>query len=68
VSEYLAIAQVVERYPIGRSKLYELMAAGHVSSFKLGRRRVVVASSIDGYLAGLANDVGSASSDPERGQ
>lgn len=52
--QYVTVAEAVDLYPIGRSKLYELMAAGHVEAFHLGRRRVVVAASIDRYLGELA--------------
>lgn len=53
-SEYLTVSQVVDRYPLGRSKLYELVGAGEVQSFNLGRRRVIVRGSLDAYLARLA--------------
>lgn len=55
MSDYITVNQAIENYPIGRSKLYELISSGDIKSFSLGRRRVVVASSIDAYLAALAD-------------
>ena len=31
---------------LGRSKIYELMAAGHIESLKIGRRRLVPSAAV----------------------
>jgi excisionase family DNA binding protein len=33
--------QVLQEWPIGRTKLYELLASGELPSFKVGRARFV---------------------------
>ena len=38
---------------IGRTLLYQLMDAGELETVKIGRRRLVVASSIDAYIEKL---------------
>lgn len=51
---YLTVRQTIEAYPVlGRTRLYELIAAGEIESFTLGRRRVIVAPSVDAYLQRL---------------
>ncbi|PZS03247.1 MAG: DNA-binding protein [Pseudonocardiales bacterium] len=39
---------------IGRTKLYELYASGELDTVKIGRRRFVIADSIDRYIERLA--------------
>jgi excisionase family DNA binding protein len=41
---------------IGRTKLYELIAAGELQTVKIGRRRFVVAASVDEYVDRLARE------------
>lgn len=38
---------------IGKTKFYELLAAGELRSVRLGRRRLVVGGSIDEYIGRL---------------
>ena len=38
---------------IGRSKLYELMAAGELESIKCGKRRLIPADSLVAFIAKL---------------
>jgi excisionase family DNA binding protein len=39
---------------IGRTALYELIAAGKIKTVKIGRRRFVPSEAIDEFVAGLA--------------
>lgn len=40
---------------IGRTKFYEVLNAGLVPSFKIGTRRLILVSQIEGWLKGLEN-------------
>lgn len=42
----LPVPEAAKALGCGRSKLYELIAAGELESFSIGRRRVVVAASL----------------------
>jgi excisionase family DNA binding protein len=47
------VLEAADALSVGRSKVYELMNAGSLESVKIGKRRLVVAASIDGYVASL---------------
>jgi excisionase family DNA binding protein len=49
----LTITEACKRYGIGRSRLYELIATKQIAAKKLGARTLVLAESIEGYLAAL---------------
>jgi excisionase family DNA binding protein len=38
------------RLGVSRAKLYELITAGEIGSFKIGSRRIVPAAAIDQYM------------------
>lgn len=42
-----------ERISVGRTKFLELLAAGEIETVRIGRRRLVVAESLDAYVARL---------------
>jgi len=46
----LSIDQAAEALGIGRSRLYDELAAGRLRSVKLGRRRLVPSSAIEVYI------------------
>jgi excisionase family DNA binding protein len=50
----LAIQQATFELGIGRSALYELIAAGKLKTVKLGRRRLVPREAIEEFIAGLS--------------
>jgi excisionase family DNA binding protein len=50
----LSIAETCERLGVGRTTVYELLKAGELDSVKIGRRRLVPASSPAVYLERLA--------------
>ncbi len=54
----LTVDQAAAELGIGRSRLYEEIGAGRLRSVKVGRRRLVPASAITGYIKGLARGEG----------
>lgn len=48
------IAEACRLTGIGRSKLYELLSAGVISSAKVGKRRLVLVESLRRWLTDLA--------------
>jgi len=50
-STHLSIDEAAEALGVGRSRVYELLAAGQLSSVRLGRRRWVTRASVDALLA-----------------
>lgn len=51
--QYLSIREASEAYGLGRSKIYELLAAGSLSAVKSGTRTLLTAQSLDTYMASL---------------
>jgi len=49
----ISIPEAARRLSCGRSLLYELMGAGSVHSVKLGKRRLVLAASLEAFAASL---------------
>lgn len=47
------IREVLELLHCGRTKVFELLREGHLSSVRVGRRRLVVRSSVESLLAEL---------------
>ena len=58
--------QVAQMLGISRAKVYELLAAGSLPSFKIGRVRLVLVSDIETYLGQLRERSLSISSGPSR--
>ena len=54
----LSINEAAGALGIGRSRLYEEVAAGRLRSLKVGRRRLVPASAIAGYIEAVTNGGG----------
>ena len=50
----LTINQVAQLLGIGRTSTYELVMSGQIQSVKLGRRRLVPRSSVEGYVKGIS--------------
>lgn len=48
--ENLSIVEVVHRFGIGRTKLYQLIRTGEVEAFKLGRRTLVRTNSVQSFV------------------
>jgi len=49
----LGIPQAAEAIGCGRSYLYELIGEGRIETVKLGKRRLVVAESVQAFVASL---------------
>jgi excisionase family DNA binding protein len=47
------VERTAERLEIGRTKVYELIAAGELESITIGRARRVIPDSIDAYVKRL---------------
>jgi len=43
---------------IGRSKVFELLAAGELASVKIGRRRLIPRQALDQYIERLREEAG----------
>lgn len=46
----ISIKAAIERYGIGRTRLYELMDAGAIRAVKIGKRRLIVVESADAFF------------------
>lgn len=57
------VPDAAEVYSLSRSRIYELIAAGEIESFKIGRTRLIAASALDAYCDRLSQ---SANSDASR--
>lgn len=49
----LTVADACKRYGIGKTKLYELIGDKRVEAVKLGSRTLVIADTVERYLASL---------------
>lgn len=52
---WLRPGQIIERYGIGRTRLYTWLASGDLPSLKVGRTRHVRASDVEEFLERLAS-------------
>lgn len=52
------ISGALSRVPLGRSKFYEEIAAGHINTVKVGRRTYVTEAELRRYVDSLAGSVG----------
>ncbi len=48
-----SIPEVVEIASIGRSKIYENIASGHLRAVKLGKRTLILSEDLDAFLKSL---------------
>jgi excisionase family DNA binding protein len=55
----LTPSEAAERLSIGRTKLYELMAAGLIRSVRIDRSRRIPVTALDDYVQRLQRDQGS---------
>ena len=51
----LTVSAACRATGVGRTYLYELMRDGRIKSVKLGRRRLIVASSLRALIAGASS-------------
>lgn len=51
-----AVTEASDATGIGRSKLYELMAAGEIESVKVGKRRLIPADALEAFVAHLRQE------------
>ena len=49
----LTVSEAADRLSLGRSKVYELMAAGHLRSVTIGRSRRVPADALNDFVISL---------------
>lgn len=49
----LTIAETIDRYRIGRTRLYELIGSGEIQAIKLGRRTLVRTNSLRDFIDNL---------------
>ena len=49
----LSVEQTAIVLGLGRTRTYELVMSGRISSIKVGRRRLVVQSSLDAFVTNL---------------
>lgn len=53
----LTIAETVDHFRIGRTKLYSLIATGEIEAFKLGARTLVKTQSVREFLDRLPRTI-----------
>ncbi len=58
VSPLLTIEEAAEMLRIGRTNAYGLVMGGQIQSVKIGRRRLVVTSSIEAFISRLLEEQG----------
>ena len=51
--EHLTVAETVEFFRIGRTRLYELIGSGEIDAVKLGRRTLVRTASVRDFIRSL---------------
>ncbi|WP_280330301.1 helix-turn-helix transcriptional regulator [Nocardia wallacei] len=47
------IPEALQRVPVSRAKLYQLIGSGEIQSVKVGTRRFIAGSQIDAYISRL---------------
>jgi excisionase family DNA binding protein len=52
-AECLSIADTVNAFGIGRTKLFQLIAARHIQAVKIGRRTLVKVDSVRAFIDSL---------------
>ena len=52
----LSVEEAARMLRIGRTRAYEFVMSGRIVSVKLGRRRLVVRSSLEEFVSGLVNE------------
>jgi len=57
VTRLLRVLEAADLLGVGRTKLYELLAAGEIESVRIGGCRRVVAASVEAYIARLRADI-----------
>ena len=60
VAENVTINEAIHRFGIGRTKFYELIQAGDIEAFKLGRRTLVRVESVRAFIESLPRAGGAA--------
>lgn len=51
----LSVEETADMLGLGRTHTYELVMSGRISSVKIGRRRLVVRSALDGFVKSLSS-------------
>jgi excisionase family DNA binding protein len=65
-SEAVRPDQVAEMLAISRAKVYELLGAGALPSFKIGRVRLILVTDVHDYLRRLRDSAGQVAASPQR--
>ncbi len=52
VGELLSPRQLQEWRGLGKTKIFELLAAGEIPSYKIGKRRIICRSEVERWLEG----------------
>lgn len=52
--ELITVAEAMRRLSLGRTKVYELLADGHLQSVKIGRSRRILLRSVEAFVGGAA--------------
>lgn len=52
--ELLTVTETMRRLSLGRTKVYQLLAEGHLKSVKIGRSRRILLKSVEAIMGGSA--------------
>lgn len=52
--ELITVAETMRRLSLGRTKVYQLLAEGHLQSVKIGRSRRILVQSLEAVVRGAA--------------
>lgn len=52
--ELITVTETMRRLSLGRTKVYELLADGHLQSIKIGRSRRILVQSVEAFVGGAA--------------
>ena len=49
-----SVADAIAYAGLSRSRIFELMKSGHIASFQVGGRRMILREAIDGFISDMA--------------
>jgi excisionase family DNA binding protein len=53
MKELISVREACERLSIGKTKMFELLGKGEIESVRVGRKRLIVVSSLEKWIQNL---------------